>query len=113
MTVQLVVVATNLNLVGQAAKWKVPPQMVSECGRFRHRHCHQEIQPVDPSAQLISVASLLYGLDAQIGDQAREAPAVEDRGPNAVETSMQTDSPRNDVSDGQLEREDRDDSPSI
>lgn len=73
----------------------------------------QEIQPVDPSAQLISVASLLYGLDAQIGDQAREAPAVEDRGPNAVETSMQTDSPRNDVSDGQLEREDRDDSPSI
>lgn len=73
----------------------------------------QEIQPVDPSAQLISVASLLYGLDAQIGDQAREAPAVEDRRPNAIETSMQTDSPRNDVSDGQLEREDRDDSPSI
>ncbi len=73
----------------------------------------QEIKPVDPSAQLISVASLLYGLESQSEDPVRRSSAVEDRGVKVAEVSMQTDSQKNDVSDEQFEKEERDDSPSI
>lgn len=64
----------------------------------------QEIKPIDPSAQLISVASLLYGLDPLSEDHARESSIIEDHEIKVTEASMQTDLQTNDMSNDQAEQ---------
>lgn len=88
----------------------------------------QEIKPGDPSAQLISVASLLYGLDSVSDDQTRTSATIEDHKTKVTDVSLQTDLQINDMLNDQVDhtelteqfehhehfdKGDRDESPSI